>query len=153
MTANAISRGGSALERQPHPSPHRQRVTRSAGWFGLLAAPSAYCLQELVNVSLAGHACYPRDVPLATPLWPDLASIEIWIGVAAIVICIAASIVAFVNWRRSRTEKPGDGRQLIGSGDGRTRFMAMAGMMVSVLFLIAVGISTMNITMVPPCGG
>jgi len=153
MNATPVSGGGSAAERQPHPSPHRHRVLRWAMWFGLLGAPIAWSLQELVNVSLAGHACYPHDVPLALPLWPHLSGISAWVEAAAIAVCIAAGLVAFSNWRRTRDEKPGDAHQLLGSGDGRARFMAMAGIMTSVLFLIGTALAALNLTAVSPCGG
>lgn len=153
MNATTVSREGSAPERQPHPSPHRHRVLRWALWFGLLGAPLAWSLQELVNVSLAGYACYPHDVPLAAPLWPQLSGISMWVEAVALVVCIAAGVVAFASWRRSRDERPGDAHQLLGSGDGRTRFMAMAGIMTSVLFLLGTAIATINAAGIPPCGG
>jgi hypothetical protein len=142
-----------AAKRQPHPSPHRSRVGRWAEWFGLLGAASAWSLQELVNVSLAGHACYPRDVPLAAPLWPHLTDIAVGVEVVAIVVCALAFIVAWRNWRRSRHEKAGDVHQLLGGGDGRTRFMAMSGMMVSAVFLFATALATLNLAGISPCGG
>ncbi len=150
---NDAPSGGPALERQPHPSPRRHRVHRWAVWFGLLGAPIAWGLQELVNVSLAGHACYPHDLPLAMPLWPHLSGILASVDAAAIVVCIAAGLVAFSNWRRTRDEKPGDAHQLLGSGDGRTRFMAMAGIMTSVLFLLGTAFAAINVAGVPACGG
>lgn len=153
MTATTVSREVSAAERQPHPSPHRHRVHRWAVWFGLLGAPLAWSLQEFVNVSLAGHACYPHDVPLATPLWPHLSAISVLVEAVAVVIGIAAGLVAFANWRKSRHEKPGDAHQLLGNGDGRTRFIAMAGIMTSLLFLIGIALAALNLVGVPPCGG
>ncbi len=153
MNATTAPRGDSATERQPHPSPHRHRVGRWAIWFGLLGAPTAWSLQELVNVGLAGYACYPHDVPLALPLWPALGSIAAWIEAGAVVVCVAASLVAWASWRKSREEKPGDAHQLLGSGDGRTRFMAMAGIITSVLFLIATALAALGLATVSPCGG
>ncbi len=153
MTATTVSREGSAAERQPHPSPHRHRVPRWAVWFGLLGAPLAWCLQEFVNVSLAGHACYPHDVPLATPLWPQLSAISVSVEAVAVVIGIAAGLVAFANWQKSRHERPGDAHQLLGNGDGRTRFIAMAGILTSLLFLIGIALAALNLVGVPPCGG
>lgn len=143
----------SAPERQPHPSPHRGRVRRWTAWFGLLGAGTAWSVQELVNVSLVGHACYPADVPLAAPLWPHLIGIAASVEIVAITVCVAALIAAFANWRRSRNEKPGDAHQLLGGDDGRTRFMALSGMIVSVLFLIATALAALNIAGIAPCGG
>lgn len=104
-------------------------------------------------MSLASYACYPHDVPLPAPMWPSLTVIAGGVEAIAIAICVAAGIVAFINWRRSRSEKPGDAHQLLASGDGRTRFMAMAGMLVSTLFLLAVAVAALNIAATPPCGG
>jgi hypothetical protein len=33
-----------------------------------MGAPLAWVLQELIDTSLAGLACYPRDVPPTEPL-------------------------------------------------------------------------------------
>lgn len=153
MTAAPGSNQGSAPGRQPHPSPHRHRVSRFAVWFGLLGAPIAWGLQELVNVSLAGYACFPHDTPLAAPLWTNLAAIALAVDAVALAICIAAGVAAHHAWRKTRAEKPGDAEQLVGAGDGRTRFMAMAGIMVSVLFLIGTALAALNLAAVTPCGG
>ena len=153
MNTIRASHEGSAAERQPHPSPHRHRVSRWGLWFGLLGAPIAWSVQEFVNVSLAGYACYPHDVPLATPLWSHLAAISASIEVVAIDVCLAAALAAFVSWQKSRHEEPGDAHHLLGGGDGRTRFMAMAGIMTSMLFLIGTALAALNLAGVPPCGG
>ncbi len=153
MNATNLTHEGSAPEPQPHPSPHRHRVLRWALWFGLLGAPLAWSLQELVNVSLAGYACYPHDIPLAAPLWPQLSGISMWVEALAFAVCSSAGVVAFACWRRSRDEKPGDAHQLLGSGDGRTRFMAMAGIMTSVLFAVGTALAALNLAAIAPCGG
>lgn len=153
MTASTVSGEGSAAQRQAHPSPHRHRVNRWALWFGLLAAPIAWSLQELINVTLTGLACYPHELPLATPLWAHLRAISAAVEAIAVVACIAAGLVAFASWRKSRHEKPGDAHQLLGNGDGRTRFIAMAGIMASLLFLVGTALAALNLVGVPPCGG
>jgi Na+/proline symporter len=153
MNATDAGTQDSAAARQPHPSPHRHRVLAGAVWFGLLGAPLGWSLQELVNVSLAGYACYPHDTPLATPLWTNLNDVSLGVEAAAAVLCVGALIAAVLTWRRTRHEKAGDTHQLLGSGDGRTRFMAMAGMITSALFLVATGLAALNLFGVPPCGG
>lgn len=143
----------SALRRQPHPSPHRGRVGRWSIWFGIIGAPLAWNLQLLVNASLVSHGCYPHDVPLASPIWSDLRTVTTAVDAVAVAICIAAGIAAWLSWRRSRDEKPGTARHLVGNGDGRTRFMAMSGMMTSALFLMVTGVSAVTLAAVPACGG
>ena len=153
MNATNISQEGSLPERQPHPSPHRHRVIGSALWFGLLGAPVAWGLQELINVSLAGHACYPHDMPLAIPLFEHLKGISVGVEAVAFLVCAVAGVVAYSAWRKTRNEKPGNAHQLLGSGDGRTRFMAIAGLMTSGLFAIGTALAAFNLATISPCGG
>jgi hypothetical protein len=92
-------------------------------------------------------------VPLAVPIWSNLGTVAAAVEAASLAICLAAGGLAWRNWRRTRDEKPGSAHQLIASGDGRTRFLAMAGMLVSALFLIAIAFAALNLVAVPPCGG
>ena len=135
-----------------HPAPHRGRVGLAPLLFGIAAAPAAWNAQLLISVALSGHACYPRDRLLAAPLWSGLWSILFTISVAGIVIAIVGGLVAWRSWQHTREERPGSAHQLIASGDGRTRFMAMCGMLASAVFLIALVFGTAALFLVPPCG-
>lgn len=153
MNASTTPDARSATERQPHPSPHRARVGLLATWFGILGAPVAWSLQELVNFGLSSYACYPHDAPLTQPLWAQLTTITYVVEAIALLIGLAAGATAWRNWRRSRTEKDGNADRLLGGGDGRTRFMAMVGMLTSGLFLVGIVFATLYIAGVPACGG
>jgi hypothetical protein len=131
-----------------HPAPHRGRVGLAALLFGIAAAPAAWNAQLLFSVALSGHACYPRNKLLAAPLWSGLWSILLAISVLAIV----GGLVAWRSWRRTRKERPGSAHHLLESGDGRTRFMAMCGILTSVLFLVALVFGTAALFLVPLCG-
>lgn len=136
-----------------HPAPHRHRVAPWTAWFALVAPPLAWSLQLAVNVTLFGHGCYPNDVPLAAPLWPHLREIALAVEAVATLACAAAGMLALRNWRRTRREKAGSEAHLLGGGDGRTRFLAMVGMLLAALFLFAIGLSTLNLATVAACGG
>ena len=138
---------------QPHPSPQRANVGRWAIWFAIVAAPLAWNLQLLVNVPIASYACFPHDVPFDAPIWSNLDTVTTVVEAVAVLVCVIAGLVGWRNWRRTHQEKPGSAHRLIEGGDGRTRFMAMVGMLVSGLFLIAVLFSCINLYAVPPCGG
>ena len=142
----------SAAHEQPHPSPHRARVGRWAVWFPMVAAPLAWNLQLLVNVPIVAHGCYPHDVPLDSPIWSNLGAVNAWVEALSLLICVIAGLVSWRTWLRTRDEKPGTAHQLIESGDGRTRFMAMVGMLTSCLFIIAVAFAAATLATVPPCG-
>lgn len=136
-----------------HPSPHRERVSLWSLWFCILGAPAAWSLQELVNAPLFAHGCYPKDVPLAAPIWANAGSVALGVEVVAIVVCIVAGLTAWRNWRRTRAEKEGSGHHLMESGDGRSRFMAMVGLLCSGLFLLATVFATSFLYVVQPCNG
>ena len=150
---NTTADTSAAPRRQPHPSPHRGRVGRGTTWFALLGAPLAWNLQLLVNATIASHGCYPHDVPLAMPLWHHLGTVSACVEAVALAICIAAGVAGWRNWSRTRDEKQGGLHHVIESGDGRTRFMALAGMMTSALFLLATAFATLNLAATPQCGG
>lgn len=136
-----------------HPSPHRHRVSSWAMWFAILGAPVAWSLQQLINPPIFGHGCYPADVPLAEPIWKNGGSVAFTVELAAIVVCVLAGVVAWRNWQRTRGEKEGSGHHLLEAGDGRSRFMAMVGLICSGLFLLAVVVSATLLYLVPGCYG
>jgi hypothetical protein len=136
-----------------HPSPHRARVGAWAIWFGILGGPAAWSLQQLVNASIFAHGCYPKDVPLLEPIWTNARSVGLTVEIIAIAMCVAAGLVSLRNWRRTRDEKQGSGHHLVESGDGRTRFMAMVGLICSALFLLAILFAVGFLSLVQPCNG
>jgi hypothetical protein len=136
-----------------HPAPHRDRVP---GWHvgvGLFAAPTAWSVQSLLDVGLSGYACYPKDEPLFTPIWSSLGTALLSANVVALVVCVFAGVVAWLAWRRSGSERPGSAHHLLESGDGRTRFLALAGVLTSVLFIVAVAFETVQAFVGLPCHG
>jgi hypothetical protein len=122
-------------------------------WFCILGAPAAWSLQQLIVVPLFAHGCFPKDVPVAEPIWAGAGMVALVVEVLAIVVSILAGLVAWRNWRRTQGEKEGSGHRLMGSGDGRSRFMAMVGLICSGLFLLATLFATAIIYLVQPCFG
>jgi hypothetical protein len=90
---------------------------------------------------------------MAEPIWGNARGVALTVELIAVAICVVAGLVAWRNWRRTRAEKEGSGYHLIESGDGRSRFMAMVGMICSGLFLLATAFATGLLFMVQPCNG
>ena len=134
-----------------HPAPHRHRVSLPALFFGLAAAPAAWSAQLLVSVALSAHACYPRDVPLTLPIWSGLWGILVAIDVTGIVLAIAGGLVSLRSWRLTFDEAPGSVHHLLDIGQGRTRFLAMFGVLASVLFALGLLFATAADFVVPLC--
>ena len=144
-----------------HPAPSRARVRRAALWFGLLGGPIAWSVQTLINLPVASHGCFPRLTPLDAPITGAMRGIAFVVSLAALAIGLAAAAVAWRSWRHTRDEQQsgtGNARQhgaehaLLETGEGRTRFMALAGVLTSVTFLVASAIHAAAIFLVLPCG-
>jgi len=145
-----------------HPAPAREAVALGGLWFGFLAGPAAWTLQELVGSAITSHECFPRIFPLAAPPMEGMRGLLFGVSLFAIVLCVAGTAVAWRDWTRTRAEhheSTGKARQhahpaaLLETGEGRTRFMALSGVLVSVTFLIVVIANSASIFLVRPCPG
>ena len=153
------SRAPDAAER--HPAPARHRVPLSALWFGFLGGPAAWTVQTLVNLPLAAHSCFPQLTPLRLPTVDGLRGIAFTVSLASVAVCVAAMVISWRAWRHTREEhQAGSGRgrehdptpALLETGEGRTRFMALAGLLVSVMFLVVTAMNTATVFLISPCG-
>lgn len=134
-----------------HPSPHRAHASSLTLWLGLMLAPAAWFIELMIDTPLLSQACYPRDVALTGSL-PSLMPIVLAVDVATLLVTVFAGFLAWRNWRRTSAEKVGGGGRLFSTGDGRTRFMAMAGMVTCGLMFLAVAYAGMTHALLPECG-
>jgi hypothetical protein len=143
-----------------HPAPERARVALGALWFGFLAGPAAWTVQTLVDTAVTSHGCYPQLFPLSSPTLGGLRGVLFVVSVLAIILCVAGALVSWRDWMRTRDEhhsrsgKAGRHSQpaaLLETGEGRTRFMALSGILTSVTFLIVVIAHAASIFLVGPC--
>ena len=133
-----------------HPAPARHVISPVALWFGLLAAPAIWSVQELASYALVAHACYPRNILLGMPTY-GADTLSILISVVALAVGIAAGVTAYRTWRASRAEHGGEHERLLEVGEGRTRFMAFAGLLFSALFSLAIAFNLAAIFFLPTC--
>ncbi len=119
--------------------------------FALTAAPLAWLLQTIVNMAIARHACFPKDMPLRTPAFSYASNVILIVIGTAIVIALAGLFLSIMAWNRTRREAGGDGHALVEIGEGRTRFLAMCAMIVSVGFCMAIGFALTGFLIVPMC--
>ena len=153
--------GNAPKSAEGHPAPARGRVPLSALWFGVVGAPAAWSVQTLVNFSLAAHSCFPHLTPLASPTLGGLRGVTFAVGLASVAVCIGATVVAWRSWWHTREEHQGGsgrGREhdpdaaALETGEGRTRFMALAGLLTSITFLVVSAVNTAAIFLISPCG-
>ncbi|CCD87268.1 conserved membrane protein of unknown function [Bradyrhizobium sp. ORS 285] len=136
---------------QGHPAPHRHRF--GLGWllFALFAPPIGWSLHLISNYALASHNCYPIDVP-KSPVSPGL----LWTGLIAIdvvslALSAASGLIAYSAWRASREEMAENRSHMIEAGEGRTRFLAVWGLLTSGLFFITVASDSASLWILRSC--
>ena len=134
-----------------HPSVHRGRTGLFALLYGLVAAPIAWVVSQIANSTLAQEACFPGAAPLATPAFYGVHAIQAAVLLAALAVSGSAVLVAFGAWRSTREEQSGDHHALLSIGEGRSRFMAFAGVLTSLGFLLASLFSVPALLFVASC--
>jgi hypothetical protein len=95
-------------------------------WFGLVAAPAAWTVAELVGYIVASNDC-SRGNPVV-------------VGLSALMAVLAAAGL-FVALRN------------LGAGESRERFMALSGVLVSALLLLNIVYFGVPPFLVNPCSG
>ncbi|MBW0004466.1 MAG: hypothetical protein JO216_13355 [Hyphomicrobiales bacterium] len=143
----------SAVTAEAHPAPHRRRVGLFALAFPVLAPPLAWSAHLVINFSFSSHACYPDGAPLRIPeagagwLW----SLLLLTDVAGMVIGLAGALVAWRNWKLTSQELAETGPPLAEIGEGRTRFLAMWGVLIGIGFSAATLFDFVGLWVLPIC--
>lgn len=138
-----------------HPSPHRGRVSLALLLFGVSAGPVAWSAQLVANYVLAVDPCFLTSVVRTEPVlrassnWPAI----LVVNLLAALLAIAAGAVSLRLWRVSRHEHPGTAGHAVDAGEGRTRFLALWGVMTGFGFLAGILFDTIAVFLVPRCSG
>lgn len=138
-----------------HPAPHADRVNSFEGLFGLFGGPLAWYLQLCAGYAMASAPCIRAgsrmSAPLSTLQWTWL--VMILSTTAAFAIALFALLVSWRIFRRTKEEAAGGTAQLIEVGAGRTRFLALWGVLLSIGFALATAITALAFPMLPRCAG
>jgi hypothetical protein len=142
-------------ETTTHPSPQRHRIGLMPLMLGLIAPPAAWVLQLVVNYGLSSHSCFPDGTPRASvlPGWSGVWTGVLVINLIALAIAAATTILSYRNWHTVRDEHPGEADDLVETGEGRTRFIGLAGAISGLGFIMAILLDFVAIIGVPQCGG
>jgi hypothetical protein len=135
-----------ALEGARHPSPGRGEVSSWLLLFAVAGGPAAWGIQLLAAYGLASLAC--------GQLRAGLAYGHGWIeGVSAamVVVALAAALAGWRAWRATREERGGRGTRLLETGEGRTRFLGLAGLMLALGSAGAIVFDAVGLMAVAPC--
>lgn len=138
----------------PHPAPHRDRVALAELAFALAAPPLAWAIQLVVGYGVASHVCFSGSAPnvSASFAWGRAIPLLLAVELVASLIAVSGAAVALRLWRATREEVEGGAEEMVEAGKGRTRFLALWGLMTSVGFLGAIMFSLIGLLVVPLCG-
>lgn len=148
--ATAAARQASA-NRPGRLSPDRRRGGVLLMLFGLLGAAAVWVLQTEIGETLAAQACFPHRTALAAPQWSWLMSALDVMSIVALLIGAAGVWVAWRGWRMTLAARTGPAAPVSDTRTGRTRFLAMAGFMLSLLFLVGLIATGLAVLLVSPC--
>ena len=103
-------------------------------WLGVLLAPGAWLVGELVGYYLAARSCEPgpAGIPLAGTAYP--APVHIVLELVLAVVAAIGLGLALSSWRRLRDDCAPDEP----TAAGRARFMAVTGLVTSALFIFGI---------------
>lgn len=128
---------------------------RKAGFlwllFGCSAAPLFWLGQLMLGYGVTAYICYPGDHPQTLaqsgPLFVALVAFDI----VALAACAAGAAVSWSAWQRTKHEESGQHHHALQIGEGRSRFLALWGLMSSLWFFAAVLFTAIASVTVPTC--
>ena len=137
------------------PAPLAEGVGRAQMAFAIVAGPLAWFVLVCAGEALASEPCFPGAHRLASPLpglrwtWPALIALLI----VCLLVAFAALLVALRMYRATHTEEAGRRSGLLDEGVGRTRFMALWGLLYGAGFGVATLFSLVSYIALPRCAG
>ena len=134
-----------------HPSPHRDRVPEWALWGGIFGGPLAWAVQTIVNYSFVAHNCFPQADPRPSPVFGGMWDVALAVSAVALLGTAGAGLLALRGWRATRGEMGGETAHLLHHAEGRSRFMAISGLLMSGMFAGAVVTSVLPLFWIGPC--
>jgi hypothetical protein len=115
-------------------------------WFALLAPPFAWAVHGLCGWFIAAHACRSGSAAWGPLSGGAVRVLLAAIGVTAIAVCTAGAVAGYRAWHPVR------GHRLPLDASERPEFAALAGLLISSVFLLAAAWTTLPAFIVGVCG-
>jgi hypothetical protein len=137
-----------------HPAPKAGALGLVEGFFAVFAGPLAWFVQLTAGFALAAQPCFSSsDAHAATRVAAWTEATLIALVIAAGVVALAATFVAWRAYQRAEDEAGGDHRHVMEVGAGRTRFLALWGVILGAGSALATSFTAVAILVLPRCGG
>ena len=134
-----------------HPAPDRGRVGLGVLMLALLGAPVAWSLQHLALYAVASVACSGELQGASGGAQDWLSWVLPLINLGALLVAGLATALAAWILRRTRHEYGSGG--VMDAGEGRTRFLAIWGIWLGVVFMLAIAFNTISVFWTGLCTG
>jgi hypothetical protein len=123
--------------------------------FIVIGGPVAWYLQLTVNYGLVSHPCFPHFEPQQgyLPGWAWVGPVILVFNLLAILAALACGLLALRLWRATSEAYPPVYNQLLPPAAGRTRFLAVCGILTGFGAVAATVFDLIALFAVPPCLG
>ncbi|MEO9133206.1 MAG: hypothetical protein ABI240_18620 [Sphingomonas sp.] len=134
-----------------HPSPHRTKVAVPWLLAGLAVPPAAWAFEMLVGFGISSNACPLTANAIAHIGFTGEKSLLIVLQLACLAAVITSGLMSRRHWRKVRGEKADNEHSHLTLGEGRTRFLALTGMLTAGAFAIAIVFNLLEPILIPLC--
>jgi hypothetical protein len=128
---------------------------RHESFFALFGGPLAWFIQLNVGFALASQPCFSGGertvVPHFTPDWTWASMIGV--TVIACAVALLAALISLRVYSRTEGEAAGDHRHMLEVGSGRTRFLALWGVLLAAGAALAIALTAVAFFVLPRCAG
>lgn len=137
-----------------HPAPKAGAMRLTESFFAVFAGPIMWFLQLTLGFALVTEPCFNAGEPAAAPGLVDRTHAAA-LGLIALawVVSLVAAWVAWRAYQRTEDEGYGDHRQVMEVGTGRTRFLALWGVILGIGSAVATSFTAVAFMVLPRCGG
>jgi hypothetical protein len=137
-----------------HPAPKTGAMRLTESFFVVFAGPIMWFLQLTVGFALVTEPCFNAGEPAAVPALVDRThAAALGLVVLAWAVSLVAAWVAWRAYQRTEDEGHGDHRHVVEVGAGRTRFLALWGVILGIGSAVATSFTAVALIVLPRCGG
>jgi hypothetical protein len=137
-----------------HPAPKAGAMRLTESFFAVFAGPIMWFLQLTMGFALVTEPCFNAGEPAAVPgLVNRMHTAALGLVVLAWAVSLVAAWVAWRAYQRTEDEGHGDHRHVMEVGTGRTRFLALWGVILGIGSAVATSFTAVALFVLPRCGG
>ena len=118
---------------------------------GLAIPAAAWALEMLVGYGISSNACPLTRAPDPQAGFSGEATLLIVLQLVCVIATVASGLMSWRQWRQVRGEKTDSEHSHVTLGEGRTRFMALAGMLTAGVFAVAILFNLLEPIVIPLC--